>query len=241
MKRGIGRRGFSPSEELIWLLAQVIGALVFTLVLTGYVDGAVRGGLLAKQFYPGNFGLLETVVASSPDNMVMGDFVDKFKDTEFSFTGTNNRIEVTANTIKAPSRFWVFTPKAVTASAFTITPATGVVHAVKEGNQVTLRKGNEFQFNTLLCPQVSTGDSNGLAKKNVVVISDDARIVGSLDAHRILGDVSARVGALLGAGSGTGVTIKLAVDPVVTEKTRIVAYYNPKASDDMQLKSIKLG
>ena len=255
MKRGMGRRGLEAPEKLIWMLGQAVAALFVVVVLLGYVDSAMKGGLLAKQFYPGNFGLLASVVAQSPDNMVIGDMVDRFGDTTFTFTGTGNNVEVTATTLKGPSRFWVFTPLGVGFTPFTITNATGAVHAVKEGNQVTLRKGSDFNYGILPCPTVNTAQPNGLALGHIIDVPDDTRVQNNTNAAKSVSDIAARISALLGRGTkiatgsldqrkavqGNGLVISLLVDPVIDDRNRIVAYYNPRASADTQGRSAKLG
>jgi hypothetical protein len=244
------------SEETIWLLAQAVGGLLLTVLLIGYIDSAVRGGLLAKQFYPGHFGLLATVVAESPDSMIMADFANKYGETEFSFTGGKNIIEVTANTLKGPSRYWIFTPADTSLQPFSISPATGLVHVVKEGNSVTLRKSPDFRPSIMRCQFVPTADPNGLAGRHVIDIAADDRSKDGIVVRSVLEDVAGRLKALMSQSQiakgtvderkqviakGDGIVVSLRVDPLMEDRNRIVAYYNPKASEDVRRKSEKLG
>ncbi|MEK6822306.1 MAG: hypothetical protein AABY13_00630 [Nanoarchaeota archaeon] len=133
MKRGWGRRGFEIQQRaLIWVV-QAAGALVIVAALFFYIDDSMQGGLLAKHYYPGNFGQLATVVAGSQDNMIMSDFVSQHGKSVFAFSGQDNVIDVVSNRLPGKSRFWIFTPAGVTMTPFSLSPATGVVDVVKEG------------------------------------------------------------------------------------------------------------
>ena len=236
MKRGWGSKGFELPEQTIWLVSQGVLALVMVLLLWGYIDSAISGGYLAKQFYPGEFGLLATAVAQCPDNMIMSSYVDKFKDTAFSFSGGAGIIAVTSNKNKEPSRFWVFTPSGTGLATFSLENVSGYAHIIKEGNAITMRMEKNFSTLPLRCVAVPTQDTNWRARAVAVSAKPDGR----QDMDKGLADITARLRAL-GQGGSQGIAIVLSADPVVDDKTRIVAYFNPDASQDVQQRSMKLG
>jgi len=204
-----------------------VGALLLTVMLLSYINISVGGGLPAKQSYPANFGLLATAVASSPDNIIVADIVERFKDTEFTFAGGNNRIDVTATTSKAANSFFIYAPNGTTVLPFKIGPATGTVSVVKEGNTVAFRGKDEFNTQILSCPRIETKDASWQTLTHSITTNTLTPLARLITSRLPNSKTTA----------GNGITLALKTDTA----NRIVAYYNPAAPADVQLKSRKLG
>jgi len=236
MKRGWSRRGQSMSDEAIWFLAQLVGAVLLTVLLFNTIDNAFTGGSLAKQFYPGEIGLLLTAVAQSPDAMYIGVPIKKFGETEFTISGAKNVVDVSAAALRGSSRFWVFAPAGVGFDTFSIAPATGTVYAVKQGNDIAVHRKDEFNETLLTCPRINTTTRDWASLQHTIVTDDASRVTGTLIKVRL---PRSTIASTVPSTTRQGATLALVA--AAGRSDRVVVYYAPGGAGDIPTRGEKLG
>lgn len=174
------KAGFSPSEEMIWWLGQIVFGLLLIVALYAFIANSISGGTLAQRVYANDFSLLATIAAHSPDNLITSQQVNKFKDAEFSINLKTGTVDVLAKSLRGAGSMWLFSQDGIAIVPTTIDKATGVVRVVKEDGKVRLltEGGAGWRFRMLACP--AAGATSGLPTRTNAVIAPADGPIGTL-------------------------------------------------------------
>jgi hypothetical protein len=242
MQKRWSTTALAPSEEIIWWLAQVAFGLLLIVALYAFIDNSLSGGALAQRVYANDFGLLATIGAHSPDNIIVSQQVNKFKDTVFSISLKPGTVDVLANNLRNAGSMWLFTQQGVATVPGTLPTATGTVLMAKEDGTVSLlmQGGREWRWRLLNCPLVATKDAAGFEKTNAVVAPAGSALGTLADVLAArLGTKTLRVSdpmdPKLAAVDGIIITLQ------AKDTDRLVVYYPGSVPLANALRSEKLG
>ena len=170
MQKMWGRTGSAFQEDIIWIVAQVVVAMLLVVALFAYVSNAASGVQLAKRVYASDIAMLLTVASHSADNVYASQSVGGF-DKAFDIMVRSCAVDVSTADSKGMSSSFCFSPAGVSVVGGTMASMSSIVNVLREGDRVSVQKpGVLWDGRIQRCPVVDTADPSGLQRQHVLFV-----------------------------------------------------------------------